>query len=271
MHSQYGSKPVISTDRDALYVLDEILNNETELNILEHTTDTAGFTNILFGLFALVGLKFSPRIRDIGEQRLFRLDQLKEHPVLKPMIKGTIDQKLIVQYWDELLRVAGSLKLGYVTASLLISKLQSYPQQNDLSRAIGEYGKLVKTIFILRYYESEAYRHRIEGQLNKGEGLHFVREFLMFGNQGHLRKRQSDGQLNQNICLTLVTNCMVLWNTVYMQKVLDQLGTEGQVLSEEDVKHLSPARFEHVNAYGKYHFNVEEEFARTQLRELRPA
>lgn len=271
MHSQYGSKPVISTDRDALYVLDEILNNETELPLLEHTTDTAGFTNILFGLFALVGLKFSPRIRDIGEQRLHHLEQLKEHPVLKPLIKGTIDQKLIVQYWDELLRIGGSLKLGYVTASLLIGKLQSYPQQNDLSRAIAEYGKLVKTIFILRYYESEAYRHRIEGQLNKGEGLHFVREFLMFGNQGQLRQRQSDGQLNQTSCLNLVTNCMVVWNTVYLQKVLEQLGKEDQPLSEEEMKHLSPARFEHVNAYGKYQFNVEEELARSELRELRPA
>lgn len=271
MHSQYGSKPVITTDRDALYVLDEILNNETELPLLEHTTDTAGFTNILFGLFSLVGLKFSPRIRDIGEQRLFRVDKLKEHPLLKPLIKGLIDQKLIVEYWDELLRVAGSLKLGYVTASLLIGKLQSFPQQNALSSAIAEYGKLVKTIFIFRYYQSEAYRHRIEGQLNKGEGLHFVRQFLMFANQGQLRKRQSDGQLDQVSCLNLVTNCVVVWNTRYMQKVIDQLEQEGQKVAEEDLVHISPARFEHVNAYGKYHFNVEEEMARTQLRDLRPA
>jgi len=273
MHSQYGSKPVISTNRDALYVLDEIQNNETELELLEHTTDTAGFTDLLFGLFALLGLKFSPRIRDIGEQRLYRLERLseKEHPLLKPMIKGLIDQGLIVQYWDELLRVAGSLKLGYVTASLLVGKLQSYPQQNGLGRAIAEYGKLVKTIFILHYYESEAYRHRIEGQLNKGEGLHFVREFVMFGNQGQLRKRESEGQINQASCLNLVTNCLVVWNTVYMQQVVNQMVSEGHPLAEEDLKHLSPARFEHVNAYGKYQFNVEEEFGRTQLRDLRPA
>jgi len=59
-HSQYGSKPTITTDRDALYILDEILNNETELPLLEHAADTAGFTDIIFGLFSLLGLQFSP-------------------------------------------------------------------------------------------------------------------------------------------------------------------------------------------------------------------
>jgi len=45
--SQYGTKVISSTIRDATYVLDEILNNETDLTIVEHTTDTAGFTVIL--------------------------------------------------------------------------------------------------------------------------------------------------------------------------------------------------------------------------------
>jgi len=45
--SQYGTKVISSTVRDATYVLDEILNNETDLTLLEHTTDTAGYTVIL--------------------------------------------------------------------------------------------------------------------------------------------------------------------------------------------------------------------------------
>jgi hypothetical protein len=34
-----------ATVRDATYVLDAILDNETELTILEHATDTAGTRN----------------------------------------------------------------------------------------------------------------------------------------------------------------------------------------------------------------------------------
>jgi len=54
------------------YVLDAILGNETELAILEHTTDTAGATEIIFALFDLLGLRFTPRLRDIGSRRLYR-------------------------------------------------------------------------------------------------------------------------------------------------------------------------------------------------------
>ena len=54
--------------RDATYVRHEALDNETELSILEHTTDTAGSTEIVFALF---DLQFSPRIRDMSDQLLY--------------------------------------------------------------------------------------------------------------------------------------------------------------------------------------------------------
>jgi len=41
-----------------------------------------------------------------------------------------------------MLQLAGSLKRGWVTASLFISKLQAYPRQNVLTRALQEYGRL---------------------------------------------------------------------------------------------------------------------------------
>ena len=58
--SQYGTKVIPATVRDATYVLDEILDNETELPILEHTTDTAGYTELVFALFDLLGMQFAP-------------------------------------------------------------------------------------------------------------------------------------------------------------------------------------------------------------------
>ena len=43
--------------------LDEILDNETELSIVEHTTDTARCTDFVFALFDLLGMQFAPRLR----------------------------------------------------------------------------------------------------------------------------------------------------------------------------------------------------------------
>ena len=86
--SQYGTKVVPATVRDATYVLDEILDNETELLIIEHTTDTAGYTDLVFALFDLLGMQFAPRIRDLGDQRLFRIDRNGVYPNIAPQIKG---------------------------------------------------------------------------------------------------------------------------------------------------------------------------------------
>jgi hypothetical protein len=123
--SQYGTKVIPATVRDATYVLDAILDNETELAIVEHTTDTAGFTEMVFALFDLLGMQFAPRIRDLGDQRLYRFSRTQTLHHLAPRVKGTIKPELILRHWDDVLRLAGSLKLGWVSASLFISKLQA--------------------------------------------------------------------------------------------------------------------------------------------------
>ncbi len=206
--SQYGTKVIPATVRDATYVLDEILDNETELPIQEHATDTAGFTEIMFALFDALGLQFAPRIRDLGDQRLYRLDREAGYGVAESLLKGTINPDLFLRRWDDILRLAASLKMGYVTASLIIGKLQGYPRQNALTRALQEYGRMVKTIFILRCLDDPEYRRRIGGQLNKGESLHALRRFLFFANEREIRRGREEGQANQASCLNLVTNAL---------------------------------------------------------------
>jgi TnpA family transposase len=72
----------------------------------------------------------------------------------------------------------------------------------------------------------------------------------MFAQEGQIRKSQLQDQANQASALTLVTNAIIVWNTRYMQAVVDQLRSEGYVVSEDDLKHISPCRFEHINKHG---------------------
>ena len=270
-YSQYGTKVVSSTIRDATYVLDEILDNETELTILEHTTDTAGYTDLVFGLFDLLGMQFSPRLADLAAKTLYSVDKKISYKNINSLITGKINADLILRHWDDLLRIAGSLKQGYVTASLLISKLQSPKQKNALTKALQEWGKLNETIFILKYLQDQKYQKKIRVQLNKGEALHALRRNVFIANEGKIRQRNQEDQLNQAACLNLVVNAITVWNTVYMQAALEELKNEGYEINEDDVKNLSPARSEHINMYGKYYFNVEEGLKRKSLRELRKA
>ncbi|WP_433359127.1 Tn3 family transposase [Streptosporangium sp. CA-115845] len=71
-HTTYGTKVIVATKREAHYVLDEILGNATDIPVTEHATDTHGVTLVNFGLFDLLGLQLSPRIRDLGKITLYR-------------------------------------------------------------------------------------------------------------------------------------------------------------------------------------------------------
>jgi Tn3 transposase DDE domain len=120
-----------------------------------------------------------------------------------------------------------------------------------------------------KYLESEEYRRRINAQLNKGEALHALRRFLFFANEGKVRRKDAEEQLNQASCLNLMTNAVVAWNTIYMMAALDVLTAAGYAVEGDDLVHLSPARYEHINPYGKYRFELEAEWSRTTLRPLR--
>ena len=267
--SQWGTKPIPSTTRDATFVLDEVLDNETELPLLTHATDTAGYTELIFCLFDLLGYQFAPRLRDLGDQTLYRLDPDADFGAINQLLTGRLHPEWFLDQWDEMLRLAGSLKMGWVTASLLIGKLNVMPKSNTLIRAMQEYGRLIKTNFILRYLCNPEFQRQIHRQLNKGEALHSLRRYLMVAQEAQIRKRYPDDQLNQAHCLNLVTNAVVVWNTVYMWEAIEQLKREGRQIDEEDVKHLSPARYEHINVYGRYFFPISEEMSRKGLRPLR--
>ena len=186
------------------------------------------------------------------------------------MIKGRINQKLIVDCWDDMLRAAGSMHYGWVTSSLLISKLSSFDEPNRLLQAFQEYGRLVKTLFILRYLNSKDYRRRINRQLNKGESVHSLRNYLVIARQGELRQRFQEGLENQASCLALVTNAVIVWNTVYIEAALDYIEQLGYPIEEGDRAYFSPARCEHINPHGRYNFDIATNQNRKGLRPLRP-
>src|SRR6266487_781887 len=219
-HSTYGTKVIVATHREAHYVLDELLGNATDLPITEHATDTGGVTLVNFALFDLVGLQLSPRIRDLGKITLYRTgppaEFARRYPKAGPLLTRRLNEDLITGMWDDLLRVAASVKGGHATAALVVGKLCSARrQQNALASAIKEYGALRRTVYAARYLADETYRRRIARQLNKGENLHALKRSLAYAGEGALRRRHHEQQAEQMWCLTLATNAVVTWTTEY--------------------------------------------------------
>jgi TnpA family transposase len=260
---------VPDTLRDSLNLLAIVLEQETELQPTEIMTDTAGYTDTIFGIFYLLGYQFSPRIADFGGARFWRVDAKADYGILDAIASNKINIKLIAEHWDDLLRLVGSLKRGVVRAAGLTRTLQTNDRPTRLARALQELGRLIKTLYLLRFIDDEAYRRRILVQLNRGEGRHQLARALFHGKRGELRQRYQEGQEDQLGALDLVVNLVVLWNTIYMNAALNQLTSEGYDVRPEDVARLSPLGFRHVNMLGRYAFSLPEFIARGELRPLR--
>ena len=92
---------------------------------------------------------------------------------------------------------------------------------------------------------------------------------VFHGKRGELRQRYREGQEDQLNSLGLVTHVIILWNTIYIEAVLNQLRREGDTVRDEDVARLSPLIHAHINMLGRNSFAVPDAVARGELRPLR--
>ncbi len=260
---------VPGTIRDSLFILEGLLEQQTGLRPHEVMSDTAGYSDLVFGLFWLLGYQFSPRLADFGEARFWRVDPKADYGALDGLARQRINIPRIERNWDDLLRVAGSLKMGAVSASELIRGLQGGGRPSTLGRAIGELGRVAKTLYLLNYVDDDGYRRRILTQLNRGESRHAMARAIFHGQRGELRQRYREGQEDQLGALGLVVNAVVLWNTRYLDAALAQVRAPGAMVKPRDIERLSPLLLDHVNVLGRYEFVLKESVRQGRLRPLR--
>jgi TnpA family transposase len=260
---------VPGTLRDSLILLGVVLEQPTELQPTLIMTDTGAYSDVVFGLFRLLGYRFCPRLADIGGTRFWRIDTQADYGELNAVSRHRVNMALIEQHWDDILRLVGSLKLGTVSAHGIMRTLQIGDRPTRLAQALAEFGRIEKTLHTLTYIDDEAKRRGTLTQLNRGEGRHSVARAIFHGKRGELRQRYQEGQEDQLGALGLVLNIVVLWNTIYMERAIAQLRQEGFPVRDEDVERLSPLIHDHINMQGRYSFAVPEAVARGELRPLR--
>jgi len=252
--------------RESTYVLDGLVYQDAP-PIEEHYTDTAGSTDLVFGLFEALGYRFAPRLRDLLDQVLYRAHKGTSYGALDAVLHQTIRGDLIARHWDDINRLAASFKDGLVAPSLVIAKLQAMQRQNSLQQAVQELGRLAKTRHILSYVDDRELRRRVLVGLNKQERLHALARVIFFGRQGRFGDRGYEAQLNRASALSLVINALIVWYTEYLWEAARELARRGQPVSEEAWAHITPLHWGQVHLVGRYRF--DEPTREAALRPLR--
>ena len=252
----FYSTVISSSEREAAYVIDGLLHNvEIRSNI--HSTDTHGFTEGIFGATHLLGISFAPRIKKFRNQTLYSFKSRKEYETngYKILPDRYIDEELIRENWDDILRFIATLKLGESTASQIFKRLSSYSKQNPLYRALKEFGRIIKTIFILRYIDDVELRQTIEKQLNKVELYNKFSKAVFFANNQEFRYGTKEQQEMVTGCRRLIQNAIILWNYLYLSQMVATC--EDPVRREEMlaiIKNGSVVTWRHINLHGEYDF-----------------
>ena len=200
-----------------------------------------------FGYFA-----FMPRLKDLPDQVLSRIDRDADYGALQPLLRGRINVELILEQWDQLVRLVASLKDRLTPAHVVMQRLANANASDRLAGALTQLGRLMKTVHILRYIHEAPLRDAIQLQLNRGEFRHILAKSLFFANQGGFRSGDYEEVMNKASCLSLLSNAVLVWNTVHIARIVDQLRAAGHEVRDEDLARVSPLAHAHVIPNGSY-------------------
>lgn len=250
-HSVLHTQVISCSVREAIYVLDGLLNNTTVLQPKEHFVDQHGFTDQLFGLCHLLGFTLMPRL-NVSKQTLYKLDRTQSYGALDTVMTGTIDTALIREQWDQLVRVAASLRNRTAPAHVVLRRLASSAPSDRVAKALTALGRALRSLHLLRYIHEEDLRARMQLQLNRGEGRHQVARRLFFANQGAFQTGDYEEIMNKATCLSLLSNAALVWNTVHMSRIIEQLRARGETITREELARISPMAFSHIIPNGTY-------------------
>ena len=113
-----------------------------------------------------------PRLRDLADQQLYRMDPQNPSESLRPLLRAGLDLSLLGEQWDQLVRVAATLRNRVASAHVVLQRVANASPADRVAKALTTLGRVVKTIYILRYIQEEDLRRRVQLQLNRGESRH---------------------------------------------------------------------------------------------------
>jgi TnpA family transposase len=259
-HILWHSLMISAADRESAYVIDGLMCNDVVKSDI-HSTDSHGYTEAIFGMTHLLGFSFAPRIKGIGKQTLYIFkpkDRLGGQDwIIRP--GKTINEALIRENWDALLRLVATIKLKENTASDIFRRLNSYSRQHALYQTLKAFGQIIKSLFILRYVDDLALRQAIERQLNKVELANRFTRAVAVGNPREFTQAEKEEQEIAEACNRLIKNSIICWNYLYLARQLEKApDAETRKNLRRAIAAHAPMAWAHINMLGEYDFSDEK-------------
>ena len=255
----WHSMVISSAEREAPYVIDGLMHNDVIKSDI-HSTDTHGYSEVIFASTYLLGFEFAPRIKGVGRQQLYSFKHRKHYEEQGYLLLPDhyIRENQFEDQWDDVLRFIATIRLKITTASQLFKRLNSYSKQHPLYRALKEFGKIPKSLFILKYCDDLKFRQAIEKQLNKVESSNKFSKAVSFGHSSEFMQSEKEDQEIAEACRRLIKNAAVCWNYLYLsQELATEKNEKRRAELIEAIRNGSITTWKHFNLHGEFDFSDE--------------
>jgi TnpA family transposase len=199
-----------------------------------------------------LGIDLMPRIRNIKDLIFFKPEKGIKYDHINSLFNESINWQLIETHMPDMLRVALSIKAGHLTPSAILRRLGTYNRKNRVYFAFRELGRVVRTIFLLKYIGDIELRKTVQSATNKSKEFNNFTKWLFFGGEGVIAENVRHEQSKIIKYNQLVANLVILYNVEAMTGVLKTLQGDGITLDEKILAGLSPYRTNHINRFGDY-------------------
>lgn len=262
---------------EALYVIEGLQKAGLSIDADTVYSDTHGQSETVFAYTFLVGIQLMPRIRGWKDLTFYRPDKSTSYRHIDSLFTDVVDWQLIHDHWPDLMQVAISIEQGRVSSPLLLRKLSAEGRNNRLFRASRELGRVLRTIYLLRWIGSKEMRQEVTGTTNKIESYHAFTKWLNFGGDVIAENDRVEQQKRLRY-IDLVASAVILQNTVDMTRALQDMYQRGEPVDVSDLGFLSPYG-QNANRFGNYHLDLKapqeawlkEALFREAVRETRKA
>ena len=219
--------------------------------------DTHGQSEPVFGLAYLLGIKLFPRMRTWNDAVFYRPGKDAQYRNIDALFSEVIDWDLIERHWQDMMQVVMSIQAGKILPSLLLRKLGSHNRKNKLYRAFRELGRVVRTLFLLRFISETELRQSIRAETTKIESFNAFLHWISFG--GPVTKCGDPVEQTKRLkYMNLVANAVMLQNVVDLTNVLNGAAAEGYPVTKDLVRRLSPYMRKHIRRFGQYVLDLDE-------------
>lgn len=260
-HIPVNARIIGANEHESHFVFDVLFNNTTKVQPEIHSTDSHGANQVNFAFLHLFGYQFAPRFKDIYQtvtKTLYGFKHPSHYPDynIKPIRK--INQKLIIQEWENITRIILSLANKTTTQHIITRKLSSYTRTNQTKQALWEYDNIIRSLYLLDYIDSPPLRQQVYQALNRGESYHKLKRAVAFANFGKLRFKSEYEQNIWNECSRLLTNCILYYNLTILSELIKEKEKNNLSAEIEIIKQLSPTAWQHINFMERYEFNIPQ-------------